>query len=83
MPILVEDLSERMLRFGYPVTRVQRLGDQSKEAAQGAALFADGLAGGPSKKLVETMRLKECSGTVLDWISLPQAKDIRNMYKQA
>ena len=83
VPALVEDLAERMKRFGYPVTRVQRIGDKSKEAAQGAALFADGLAGGPSKTLVETMQLKECSGTVLDWISLPQAKEIRDMYKEA
>jgi predicted butyrate kinase (DUF1464 family) len=83
VPALVEDLSERMKLFGYPVRRVQRLGDKSKEAAQGAALFADGLAGGPSAALIETMRLKECSGTALDWISLPQADAIRNMYKEA
>jgi len=80
---LVEDLAERMQQFGFPVTQVQRLGDQSKEAAQGAAIFADGLAGGPSAPLINAMRLRECSGTVLDWISLPQAKQIRNMYKEA
>ncbi|TRO55102.1 DUF1464 domain-containing protein, partial [Candidatus Bathyarchaeota archaeon] len=83
VPTLVEDLTKRMKQFGYPVRRVQRLGDQSKEAAQGAALFADGLAGGPSTGLVETMRLKECSGSVLDWISLPQAETIRDMFKEA
>jgi predicted butyrate kinase (DUF1464 family) len=79
---LVEDLTNRMQQFGIPVRRVQRLGDKSKEAAQGAALFADGLAGGPSTPLIKAMRLKECSGTVLDWISLPQAKEIREMYKE-
>jgi len=83
VPTLVEDLTKRMKQFGYPVRLVQRLGDQSKEAAQGAALFADGLAGGPSTGLVKTMRLKECSGSVLDWISLPQAETIRDMYKEA
>jgi predicted butyrate kinase (DUF1464 family) len=83
IPALIEDLTDRMKQFGYPVRRVQRIGNQSKEAAQGAALFADGLAGGPSATLIETMRLKECSGTVLDWISLPQAKAIRDMYKEA
>lgn len=83
VPFLVQDLTKRMQQFGIPVTRVQRLGKQSKEAAQGAALFAEGLAGGPAETLVETMRLKECSGTVLDWISLPQAQQIRNMYKEA
>jgi predicted butyrate kinase (DUF1464 family) len=80
---LVKDLEKRMQQFGLPVTRVQRLGDKSKEAAQGAALFADGLASGPTSKLFETMRLRECSGTVLDWISLPQAKQIREMYREA
>ncbi|MFX1564747.1 MAG: DUF1464 family protein [Promethearchaeota archaeon] len=83
VPFLVNDLATRMRQFGFPVKQVQRLGDKSKEAAQGAALFADGLAGGPSATLVDTMQLKECSGTVLDWISLPQAKQIQNMYKEA
>ncbi|MFX1561685.1 MAG: DUF1464 family protein [Promethearchaeota archaeon] len=80
---LVNDLEERMKRFDVPVTRVQRLGSKSKEAAQGAALFADGLAGGPSKSLVDAMHLRECSGSVLDWIRLPQATQIRNMYREA
>ncbi|MFX0169738.1 MAG: DUF1464 family protein [Candidatus Hodarchaeota archaeon] len=83
VPTLVENLESRMQQFGYPVRRVQRLGDKAKEAAQGAALFAEGLAGGPSDQLVKAMRLRECSGTVLDWISLPQAKQIRNMYREA
>ncbi len=83
VPFLVEDLAQRMKQFGIPVSQVQRLGEKSKEAAQGAALFAEGLAGGPSASLIETMRLKECSGTVLDWITLPQAKEIRDMYKEA
>lgn len=80
---LVDDLEKRLQEFGYPIKRVKRLGTKSKEAAQGAALFADGLAGGPNKNLVQKMRLRECSGTVLDWISLPQAKQIREMYREA
>jgi predicted butyrate kinase (DUF1464 family) len=38
----------------------------AKQAAQGAALLADGLAGGASASLIETMGIKEASGTVLD-----------------
>lgn len=37
-----------------------------KEAAQGAALIADGLAGGPSSALVDTMGIRDARGTVLD-----------------
>ena len=37
-----------------------------KHAAQGAALIADGLAGGRHRDLVETMRIRHASGTVLD-----------------
>jgi predicted butyrate kinase (DUF1464 family) len=48
-----------------------------KHAAQGAALLADGLAGGRHRPLVETMQLRNASGTVLDHlfsISLSQAR---------
>jgi predicted butyrate kinase (DUF1464 family) len=38
----------------------------AKQAAQGAALVADGLAGGASKRLVQVMGLREAAGTVLD-----------------
>ena len=36
------------------------------QAAQGAALLADGLAGGPSAALVDALGIREASGTVLD-----------------
>jgi predicted butyrate kinase (DUF1464 family) len=36
------------------------------QAAQGAALIADGLAGGSSAALVDTLGIREASGTVLD-----------------
>jgi predicted butyrate kinase (DUF1464 family) len=38
----------------------------AKHAAQGAALIADGLAAGRSSPLVETLGIREASGTVLD-----------------
>lgn len=37
-----------------------------KHAAQGAALIADGLAGGRHRDLVETMRIRHAAGTLLD-----------------
>jgi predicted butyrate kinase (DUF1464 family) len=38
----------------------------AKQAAQGAALMADGLAGGASKPLVDAMGIRDASGTSLD-----------------
>jgi predicted butyrate kinase (DUF1464 family) len=38
----------------------------ASQAAQGAALLADGLAGGASSSLVETLGVREASGSVLD-----------------
>jgi predicted butyrate kinase (DUF1464 family) len=40
-----------------------------KHAAQGAALVANGLAGGAFARLVESLRLRGASGTVLDWLT--------------
>ena len=56
--------SEVLARFG----RVEPLpglpGAWVKHAAQGAALLADGLAGGQHVDLVESLRLREAAGTV-------------------
>jgi predicted butyrate kinase (DUF1464 family) len=38
----------------------------AKQGAQGAALLADGLAGGRERELVERLRIREAKGTVLD-----------------
>jgi len=38
----------------------------TKEGAQGAALIADGLAGGTRRELVERLGIREARGTVLD-----------------
>jgi predicted butyrate kinase (DUF1464 family) len=48
-----------------------------KEAAQGAALIADGLAGGSRAKLVDRLELRQTQGTSLDWLEYPRAKELR------
>ena len=48
-----------------------------KEAAQGAALIADGLAGGSHRGVVETMRLRESRGSVLDHLYVAGADAVR------
>ncbi|MEM3678096.1 MAG: DUF1464 family protein [Candidatus Bathyarchaeia archaeon] len=44
---------------------------EAKEAAQGAALMANGIEGGRYEELIEVMRIKEAAGTVFDHIFLP------------
>jgi len=43
----------------------------------GAALIADGLAGGRHAELVDAMRLREARGTVLDHLYLGGADAVR------
>ncbi len=65
-------------RFASAVEPLAALPDAwVKEAAQGAALIADGLAGGAHKLLVEGLRLHEASGTVLDGLVHPRADAVR------
>jgi predicted butyrate kinase (DUF1464 family) len=47
---------------------VEGFGSSAKHAAQGAALIAEGLAGGEARGLVETLGLREATGTVLDYL---------------
>jgi predicted butyrate kinase (DUF1464 family) len=49
-----------------PVRRLVGFARVAKAAAQGAAILADGLAGGPRRAVVDAMRLRAARGTVLD-----------------
>lgn len=51
-----------------------------KEGAQGAALIANGLAGGKYKDLIDTMKIKEAKGTVLDYIKLEAIDELKREY---
>ncbi|HSE66201.1 MAG TPA: DUF1464 family protein [Gemmatimonadales bacterium] len=53
-----------------PVRELSGFAKVTKQGAQGAALIADGLAGGRWSELVDTMQLREASGTVLDYLSV-------------
>lgn len=74
-----DELSRRLQKFG-PVRRVSSIANVAKEAAQGAALIADGMAGGPFADLVETMQLREASGTVFDHLHVNAADALRQKY---
>ena len=60
-----------------PVRRVEGFATVAKEGAQGAAVIADGLAGGTNRGVVEALRLREASGTVLDHLRVITAAEAR------
>ncbi|MHA1276304.1 MAG: DUF1464 family protein [Candidatus Helarchaeota archaeon] len=66
----VYDLLKEGLSSIGPVSRINGIPTVqiAKEAAQGAAIIANGLADGKFKRLIETMKLLEAKGTVLDHI---------------
>jgi predicted butyrate kinase (DUF1464 family) len=51
---------------GVSVHALQGFAAASSQAAQGAALVADGLSGGAAKTLIDCMDIRGASGTVLD-----------------
>jgi predicted butyrate kinase (DUF1464 family) len=75
-PGLLDALTERLARVA-PVSAATGLGPRAKTAAEGAAVLADGLAGGRYAPLVERLRLREASGTVLDHLRVRGAETIR------
>jgi predicted butyrate kinase (DUF1464 family) len=79
IPTICDELARRLGRFA-PVRRVSGMAEVAKEAAQGAALVADGLAGGQFTDLVQTMRLKEAQGTVLDYLYIRGAEELKRRY---
>ncbi|MFN2278783.1 MAG: DUF1464 family protein [Candidatus Promineifilaceae bacterium] len=78
-PIVQAELSNRLQKFA-PVRRISGIADVAKEAAQGAAIIADGMAGGEFADLVETMRLRDVRGTVLDYLHVNQTEALKQKY---
>jgi predicted butyrate kinase (DUF1464 family) len=76
---IYEMVQDRLTRFGK-VRKIGRFAKVAKEAAQGAALVADGLAGGRFRELLEVTKIREASGTVLDHIYLPNASRLKQTY---
>lgn len=65
------EVTERLVpRLGgiAPVRLLEGFAGTAKQGAQGAAILADGLAGGPFGEIVDSLRLREAGGTVLDYL---------------
>ncbi|MCX8176011.1 MAG: DUF1464 family protein [Candidatus Bathyarchaeota archaeon] len=71
----------RRLSVYAPVTRLKGFTFKVKDAAQGAALIADGLAGGRYRKLVECLQIKKAKGTVLDYVYIDGWSKVKKMFK--
>ncbi len=68
-------------RLEFPARRLEGFGVKNvKEAAQGAALIANGLAGGNYKELIDMMQIREAKGTSLDYILLPEIEALKKEY---
>ena len=83
VPRLEDDLMKRLSELG----EVRRIGSlkgaaRSKEAAQGYALVAEGLAGGFFRELVEWMKIGEAKGTVLDYIFHEKIGLVRSLFEK-
>jgi len=78
--------AELRKRLGH-IAEVRRVGwlpgaTRVKEAAQGYAIVADGLAGGPFKDLIGWMRISEAGGTVMDNIYHPKIEGVRGLFER-
>lgn len=71
VPGLYSRIVERLERFNIPTRKLEGYAAKSKEAAQGAALIASGLAGGTHAELVDILELRGAHGTVLDYVRWP------------
>ncbi len=68
-------------RLDFPVRRLEGFPVKNvKEAAQGAALIANGLAGGRYSELIDAMHIREAKGTSLDYILLPEIEALKREY---
>ena len=62
-----DELTRRLAAVSAPPVHVLTgFGGVALQAAQGAALVADGLAGGASAALVDVIGIRQASGTVFD-----------------
>lgn len=76
----VDGLARELRLRLSPYGAVRQLGGfaaVAKEAAQGAALIADGLAGGANAPLVAALGIREAGGTVLDHLYVVSPHDAR------
>lgn len=75
-PAIRERLATRLAPV-LPLRWLDGFATQAKQGAQGAALLADGLAGGVHAALVQALGVREARGTVLDHLAVISPADAR------
>jgi predicted butyrate kinase (DUF1464 family) len=75
-PAIRSRLEEGLALVGM-VRALQGFARVTKQGAQGAALLADGLAGGAHQTLVDRLGIREATGTVLDHLYVISPDDAR------
>jgi predicted butyrate kinase (DUF1464 family) len=69
IPEIREELQSRLSNYGE-VVALRKSAKLASEAAEGAAMIGIGLIGGEYEELVETLELKQASGTMFDHITM-------------
>lgn len=70
-----QEKMEQNLKQIAPVRLMKSYSHLSKRAAQGAAFIANGLLGGEFKPIVENLKLRDATGSILDNIFIPFNKN--------
>ncbi len=83
VPALRDAVAGRLERFA-PVVTAGGYAAVASEAAQGAALIAQGLLGGGDEAaLVDALRLREAAGSALDHLYISEADALRRRHPQS
>jgi len=83
VPALRDMVAARLEGFA-PVRDARGYAEVASEAAQGAALVAQGLLGGGAEEaLVDALRLREAAGSALDHLYIAEADALRRRHPQS
>jgi predicted butyrate kinase (DUF1464 family) len=79
VPEVRDELARRLRAIddALGVEALEGFAASAMQAAQGAALLADGLAGGAHAGLVRTLGIRDAAGTVLDYLYVVSAQQAR------
>lgn len=79
---MVNEVTRRLSTFA-PVSKVEGFARVAKEAAQGAAIIAEGFMGGKNESLLDAMGIRNAGGTALDHLYFKGAGALTQQYLKA